>query len=176
MIRRILASLVLLWTLGFAVFAFTLPGPAGPGATEGIIVLTGGEGRIERGLMQLENDRAERMLVSGVNRTVRPAELAEQTGADEDLFACCIDLDQDSVDTRSNGEEAARWIARNDFRSVRLVTTDWHMPRAKFEVARLVTDDIEIVPDGVESEPDFMQLFLEYNKYLLRRVGVLAGV
>ena len=50
------------------------------------------------------------------------------------------------------------------------------MPRAKFEIARLVTDDIDIVPDGVESEPDFMQLFLEYNKYLLRRIGVLAGV
>ena len=100
MIRRILAFLLLVWALGFAVFAITLPGPAGPGATEGIIVLTGGEGRIERGLMLLENDRAERMLVSGVNRTVRPAELAEETGADEELFACCIDLDQDSVDTR----------------------------------------------------------------------------
>ncbi|MCA1750164.1 MAG: YdcF family protein [Sphingomonadales bacterium] len=176
MIRRILAFLLLAWLLGFAVFALTLPGPAGPRATDGIIVLTGGEGRIERGIMLLENDRAERMLVSGVNRTVRPVELAEQTGTDEELFACCIDLDQNSVDTRSNGEEAARWIARNDFRSVRLVTTDWHMPRARFEITRLVTSDIDILSDGVESEPDFMQLFLEYNKYLLRRIGVLIGV
>lgn len=176
MIRRIIAFVLLLWALGFAVFAFTLPGPAGPRATDGIIVPTGGSGRIERGIELLENGRAERMLVSGVNRTVRPAELAEETGAGEELFACCIDLDQDSVDTRSNGEAAARWIARHDFRSVRLVTTDWHMPRARFEIARLVTDDIEIVPDGVESEPDFMQLFLEYNKYLLRRLGVLVGV
>lgn len=176
MIRRILAAIILLWALGFAWFAFSLPGPAGPAATDGIIVLTGGEGRIERGIVLLENDRAERMLVSGVNRTVRPDELAQQTGADPELFECCIDLDQDSVDTRSNGEEAARWIARNDFRSVRVVTTDWHMPRARFEVARLVADDIEIVADGVKSEPDFMQLFLEYNKYLLRRLGVLVGV
>jgi uncharacterized SAM-binding protein YcdF (DUF218 family) len=175
-IRRILAAVILVWALGFAVFAFSLPGPSGPRTTDGIVVLTGGEGRIERGIMLLENDRAERMLVSGVNRTVRPVELAEQTGASEELFECCIDLDQNSVDTRSNGEEAARWIARNDFHSVRVVTTDWHMPRAKFEIARLVTHDIELLPDGVESEPDFTQLFLEYNKYVLRRLGVLIGV
>jgi uncharacterized SAM-binding protein YcdF (DUF218 family) len=176
MIRRILSALLLLWVLGFAVFVVVLPGPAEPSETDAIIVLTGGENRIERGIALLKDGQAERLLVSGVNRTVRPAELAEQMGEPEDLFECCIDLGQEAVDTRSNGEEAARWMREHRFTSVRLVTTDWHMPRARFELARELDDGVELVTDAVPSEPSFTQLFLEYNKYLLRRFGAIVGV
>ncbi|MBC2776252.1 YdcF family protein [Parasphingopyxis marina] len=176
MIRRILAAILLLWALGFAAFVVLLPGPAAPSETDAIIVLTGGENRIDRGIALLKDGHAERMLVSGVNRTVRPAELAAETGEPEDLFECCIDLGQDAVDTRSNGAEAARWMRENRFTSVRLVTTDWHMPRARFELARELDDGVDLITDAVASEPSFTQLFLEYNKYLLRRIGALIGI
>ena len=177
MIRRVVAALLLVWLLGFAGFSFMLPGPAGASETDAVIVLTGGENRLDRGLEILEAGKARRMLVSGVNRTVRPIELAEGTGTEPRLFECCIDLDQDSVDTRSNGDEAARWIREHRFRSVRIVTTDWHMPRARYEVARHFSGhELRIVADSVPSEPSLMQLFLEYNKYVLRRLGVLVGV
>jgi uncharacterized SAM-binding protein YcdF (DUF218 family) len=116
------------------------------------------------------------MLVSGVARTVRPEELAAQYQADEALFGCCIDLGRESVDTRSNAEEVARWMDRNKFRTMRLVTTDWHMPRARFELSRRLGGDIVVTGDAVESNPSFMQLFTEYNKYLLRRSAVLVGI
>lgn len=176
MIRRIASLLALVWALGFALFAVGLPGPANGVTTDAIIVLTGGENRIERGIALLQDRKAERMLVSGVNRTVRPAELAAELGAPEALFDCCIDLDQDSVDTRSNGEEAARWVHRNEFESVRLVTTDWHMPRARFEMAERMDPAVTIIPDAVPSEPSLTQLFLEYHKYLLRRASALIGL
>ncbi|MEQ9662772.1 MAG: YdcF family protein [Parasphingopyxis sp.] len=177
MIRRIASLLVLAWVFGFAAFVLWLPGVGDDEReTDAIIVLTGGKDRIERGIELMEKSRAERMLVSGVNRTVRPVELAEENGADVALFDCCIDLDQDSVDTRSNGEQAGEWLRRNDFKTVRLITTDWHMPRARFELSREIDEDVSIYPDAIESDPSFMQLFLEYNKYLLRRGGVLIGV
>ncbi len=176
MIRRILALVALLWTLGFAAFVVWLPGPSNGVTTDGIIVLTGGENRIVRGIDLMRERKAERMLVSGVNRTVRPAELAEENDAPVGLFDCCIDLDQDSVDTRSNGEQAARWVHDNGFESVRLVTTDWHMPRARFELANQLADGVTIIADGVASNPSFTQLFLEYNKYLLRRASALIGI
>ncbi|MGJ8536271.1 MAG: YdcF family protein [Parasphingopyxis sp.] len=176
MVRRILSLILLVWALGFAVFVVGLPGPAAPQETDGIIVLTGGENRIDRGIALLEAGQAERMLVSGVNRTVRPVELAEQTGAPERLFDCCIDLGQEAVDTRSNGQEAARWVRENRFTSVRLVTTDWHMPRARFELVRELDDGVSLLADAVPSDPSFMQLFLEYNKYLLRRVSAIVGL
>ena len=177
MIARAASFLLILWLLGFALFALTLPGPADGGArTDAVVVLTGGPGRIERGIDLLRRRRAARMLVAGVNRTVKPHELAREVRAPERLFDCCVDLDRESVDTRSNATQTARWLRGHRYRSVRLVTTDWHMPRARFELAHLLRrSGIAILPDGVTSEPGFTALFGEYNKYLVRRAMVLTG-
>ena len=173
MIARVIAAGLLVWLLGFIVFSFALPGAADDRRTDAIVVLTGGPGRIERGLAMLERRRAGRMLIAGVNRTVLPHELAQEARAPAALFDCCVDLDHESVDTRSNATQAAQWLDAHHYRSVRLVTTDWHLPRARFELGRLVRPaGIVIVADGVPSEPGFNALFGEYNKYLLRRAIV----
>lgn len=175
MIARFLSSLLVLYVLGFALFAVLLPGPAGAERTDAIVVPTGGPGRIARGLEVLGAGAAKRMLVTGVDRSVRREELAAELGAPRRLFACCVDLGRDAVDTRSNGEETANWLRRNRFNSLRLVTTDWHMARARFELRREIGNEVEIVADGVRSDPSFRTLFGEYNKYLLRRVAVIVG-
>ena len=176
MITRALSFLVLLYLLGYAAFAVMLPRPAADERTDAVVVLTGGANRMERGLDLLKRGVAKRMLVSGVARTVRPPELAAQYPGHDAAFRCCIDLGRESVDTRSNAEEVTRWMEKHKFRSLRLVTTDWHMPRARFELSRRLGDDVEVVGDAVESNPRFRQLFTEYNKYLLRRAAVLVGV
>lgn len=176
MIRRAVSAILLLYLLGYAMFAVALPRPADERPTDAIVVLTGGAKRIERGLDLMARNKAKRMLVSGVARTVRPEELAAQYGADESLFACCVDLGRMAVDTRSNAEEVARWMDKHKFRSMRLVTTDWHMPRARFELSRRLGGGIAVLGDAVESNPSFSQLFIEYNKYLLRRSAVLVGI
>ena len=176
MIRRAIASLVLIYVLGYALFTVMLPRPAGAQQTDAIVVLTGGAKRFERGLGLLQQGRAKRMLVSGVARTVRPNELAAQYQADERIFACCIDLGRESVDTRSNAEEVSRWAAKHRVRSMRLITTDWHMPRARFELSRRLPADIDVLGDAIESNPAFSQLFTEYNKYILRRAAVFIGI
>ena len=176
MIARSLSALALLYLLGYALFSVALPRPADDRQTDAIVVLTGGAKRLERGLDLLERKRAKRMLVSGVARTVRPEELAAEYRRDEALFRCCVDLGREAVDTRSNAEEVARWMAKNKFKSLRLVTTDWHMPRARFELSRRLGGDMEVVGDAVESNPRFIQLFTEYNKFILRRAAVLVGI
>lgn len=175
MIRRVLSLFVIAWALGFAAFVVALPGPAGAERTDGIVVLTGGPGRIQRGLDHLGKGEARRMLVSGVDPAVRVSELAQLQDAPRQLFACCVDLGKEAVDTRSNAAEAARWLTRRKYRSVRLVTTDWHMPRAQFELERQVGADVLIVVDSVDSAPGFVSLFAEYNKYLLRRISAPVG-
>jgi uncharacterized SAM-binding protein YcdF (DUF218 family) len=175
-ISRALAFLALLYVLGYAVFAVLLPEPGDDRQTDGIVVLTGAPKRIERGLDLLSRQRAQRMLVSGVAATVRPVELAAQYPASAPLFACCVDLGREAVDTRSNADEVARWVKKRRFKTVRLVTTDWHMPRAGFEIARQLDGAASVYDDAVESHPRFQTLFLEYNKYLLRRAAVLLGI
>ena len=176
MISRTLAFLALLYVLGYAIFAVMLPRPADDRQTDAIVVLTGGANRIERGLDLLQRGKAKRMLISGVARTVRPVELAARYPDQAALFKCCIDLGRESVDTRSNAEEVSRWLAKRKLHSIRLVTTDWHMPRARFELSRQLDDKTEVIGDAVESNPSFRQLFTEYNKYLLRRAAVLVGI
>jgi len=173
MIRRILSLLLILWGLGFAWFAIDLPQPAHDENTDAIVVLTGGPGRIQRGLNVLKAGHARRMLVSGVDRRVRPADLESAFHAPANLLSR-IDLGRSAVDTRSNALETRRWIASHHYRSVRLVTTDWHMRRARFEL-RQVLKDVTVVPDSVKSEPDLMDLLREYHKYLFRRFAALAG-
>jgi uncharacterized SAM-binding protein YcdF (DUF218 family) len=172
-IRRGVALILLIWLLGFAVFVVALPGPAGRERTDAIVVLTGGPGRIQRGLDHLERGDARRLLVSGVDPSVRVEELASLQDAPRHLFECCVDLGKDAVDTRSNAAEAARWLERQRFASVRLVTSDWHMPRARFELERAVGPGVRIVPDAVDSAPGLVALFSEYNKFLLRRIAAL---
>jgi uncharacterized SAM-binding protein YcdF (DUF218 family) len=175
MITRILALLLLLYALGYAAFAVLLPEVAGESRTDGIVVLTGGAKRLERGLDLLERGQAQRMLISGVERTVRPVELATRYGKEEKLFDCCIDLGREAVDTRSNAEETASWIKRHKFKSIRLVTTDWHMPRASFELRRQ-TEGLVVLTDAIQSKPSFRTLFVEYNKYVLRQAAAFVGI
>lgn len=176
MIRRIASLVLIIWALGFALFVVLLPQPLPPAPSDAIVVLTGGPGRIERGLELMRQRQAKRMLVSGVAPAVKPHELALRTRSPMALFACCVDLGHEAVDTRSNGEETARWIEARGYRSIRLVTTDWHMPRAALELRHSLPDDVVVVGDAVKSDPNFGMLLMEYNKFLVRRVAILVGL
>lgn len=175
MIRRTASSLLLLWMLGFLWFAVLLPPPAGAVKTDAVVVLTGSGGRIDRGLEVLAQRLAPRMLVSGVDREVRPREFAAQYRIGGARMACCVTLGYESVDTRSNARESARWIAKNKFRSVRLVTSDWHMRRAALDLSQVAPDGVDVVEDAVPTRPTFKVLFLEYHKLLARLVQRIWG-
>jgi uncharacterized SAM-binding protein YcdF (DUF218 family) len=175
-IRRIAALAILGWVLGFFVFAGFLPRPADARRTDAIVVPTGGEGRIARGIDLLGRKRASRMLVSGVDRRVTKAALAELQRLPLPLVECCVDLGREAVDTRSNALETAHWVRKSRYRSVRLVTTDWHMRRAHLELVRSLDGDVTIVPDAVRSEASLTVLLREYNKFLYRWVAVKLGL
>lgn len=176
MIVRLLALLVLLYLLGFLVFGVTLGRPAGDQRTDAAVVVTGGSGRIERGVAVVGKGEAKRLLIAGADPSVSKSDLARLLKLDPKILACCVDLGSESVDTRSNAEEAKRWLDAHHFRSFRLITSDWHMRRTRYEFNRVFGDGYTIVPDAVHTEPQFMTLFSEYNKYILRRIAVLVGL
>lgn len=170
MLRRLLALLLTVWALGFAGFAAFQPQPAPIAKADGIIVLTGGEGRIARGLDLLRDGVAPRLLISGVDPEVKPGELAAEYKMSAALLACCITLGYESVDTRSNARESAQWIKRHGLRRVRLVTSDWHMRRAAWELRQTIPADVELTEDAVPTRPSLGILFAEYSKFVLRRL------
>ena len=178
MIARLLAFLAIIYVLGFALFAVTLgrPAPKDAPRAEAIVVITGGKGRIEHATRLLAQGKGKRLLIAGADPSVRKADLVRRIGGKQKLFDCCVDLGSESVDTRSNAEEAKRWIERRRYKSVRLVTSDWHMRRARYEFHRQLGQGVTLIPDAVRTEPNFMTLFGEYNKYLLRRISVWLDI
>jgi len=178
MISRALALLLLAYALGFILFAFTLgkAAPADSAPTDAAIVLTGGPGRIEHAIEVLRDHKAKRLLVAGADPSVTKADMARRLKGSGKLLKCCVDLGSESVDTRSNAEEASRWLVQRHFSSVRLITSDWHMRRAHYEFQKVLGSRYRLVTDAVRSEPRFLTLFGEYNKYVLRRIAVWADI
>jgi len=174
-IVRLFGVLVLVWALGFAAFMLLLPPPLEGWTTDAIVVPTGGAGRIDRGLALIQAHQARRMLVTGVAPGVRPIDLALEYRTAPSVFACCVDLGADAVDTRSNAEETARWVATHDYRTVRLVSSDWHVPRARMELAAVLGPHVQIMGDGVPGTPRLGTLVNEYNKLILRRIALWIG-
>lgn len=176
MIRRLIAIVALIYLLGFVLFMLMLPRPLEDTKTDAIVVPTGAPGRIDRGLALIADHQAQRMLITGAAPGVRPIDLALQYKVPLSLFACCVDLGHEAVDTRSNGAETANWVRNHHYRSVRLVTSDWHMARARMELEASLGNDVTIVDDGVQGDAALGVLMLEYNKLLLRRVALWIGL
>jgi hypothetical protein len=166
--RRIASLTMLAWVLGFLWFALLLPQPADDRTTDGIVVVTGGGGRIPRALTELRAG-PRKLLIAGVDREVKPGEFAAEYGGPR-LLQCCITLGYDLVDTRSNGLEAARWRrgaapAFDPPHHHRLA----HAPRRvrpRRRIARRYRDRARCRALA----PSLRILFLEYNK-LLARIG-----
>lgn len=176
-IIRVFATAALVWILGFALWVTLLPDANNSGrTTDAIVVMTGGAGRVDRGVTLLREGKAKRLLISGVDTTVRPQELAATVDAPVSVFECCVDLGREAVDTRSNADETARWVVKHNYQSVRLVTSSWHMPRARLELSARLDDKIEIVSDAVPGDRPAAAMSREYTKYILRLLAVGMGI
>jgi len=168
--------MLIIWLLGFALFSVTLPQPAPRQQSDAAVVLTGGAKRIDRGLEMLDKGEVSRLLISGVDRDVKPKELAAEYDISQDVLDCCIDLGFQSIDTRSNALETARWTARTKVKSLRLITHDWHIRRARLELDQAMNDDVKIIDDAVMTSPSLAVLFREYNKFWLRWIAAALGI
>ncbi len=175
MLQRLASLMVLIWMIGFLWFAIFLPRPMAGGSSDAVVVLTGGGGRIARGLEALDKGWSRRLLVSGVDRDVKRGEFAAEYEVSVATMKCCVTLEYESYDTRSNALEVSRWLARNDIETVRLVTSDWHMRRAAYELEQAKPAGVSVIRDPVSSQPSLQILFLEYHKLLARRLSRLWG-
>ena len=143
---------------------------------DAIVVLTGGQSRIEAALDLLQQNKGERLLISGVNASTTKVALRNAFDDESKLFDCCIDVGYEAKNTVGNASETISWLRSHDFRTVILVTNNYHMARSLLELQRLDPRlSIEPYP-GVNSdlsngkwmlEPDVVRVLLaEYMKYL----------
>jgi uncharacterized SAM-binding protein YcdF (DUF218 family) len=190
--RGLLMFFVLLWLPGLLWFYTLIPTPADAVRTvrtDAIVVLTGGMGRVEQGIELLKADRAKMLLISGVDKDVKPAEIVAEYGIDtrHPVLADGVSrmvLDYGPRDTVGNARETAKWMQANGLRSVQLVTSSYHMPRSVMEFHHAMPQ-AKIVPSPVFPEwtgydrwmltprGSLRLILLEYHKYALRKLYYL---
>ena len=131
-------TVVMLWVGGLALFivgsVFVHADSAG--ATDAVIVLTGGRLRLEAGLELLADGKAKKLFISGVNPRVDRDALLHALGPAAEREACCIVIGHEADNTFGNARETAGWMHDEGYRSLRLVTSWYHMRRSLLEFSR----------------------------------------
>jgi uncharacterized SAM-binding protein YcdF (DUF218 family) len=181
------SALVLLLGTGFLWFVYQLSvaETAPDRQADGIVVLTGAAARINDALELLGSGHGRRLLISGVHPTTRASEIARLMPEHRRWFSCCVDLDRSAINTIGNAIETRRWVRDRGFKSVIVVTSNFHMPRAIAELAYQLPD-VALVPFPVVSERVRIEawwaspstaklLFSEYLKYIVALVRTRVG-
>lgn len=157
----------LFWSFLFAGFVIDLRNQTpSPEKADGLVVLTGGTGRIDGGFKLLSERQGKRLLLSGINQELDFETIMRDIGQDQDLKDCCVDAESDSTDTRSNAFEAISWAKEKGYKSLILITSDFHMPRSQI-IFEEYSEGILIIPYPVKSEISPLGMAIEFNKYLL---------
>ena len=141
-------------TGGFLWFAFHIAREESPldRAADGIVALTGGASRISDAIELLASGRGRRLLITGVGPTTNTAELMRLAPDHQRWFGCCIDLDYSAANTVGNAIETKRWARERGFRSLVVVTSGYHMPRAMLEISHRLPD-VTLIPFPVVTGP-----------------------
>lgn len=170
-----LLILILCWLSGFICYTTTINNyPIDDSATQAIIALTGGRNRITEAVKLLNQDIAPRLFITGVGKDIslkniqNTQHLSITTGQN-------IEIGHKASNTIENAAEANEWIKKNNITTIRLVTSNYHMPRAIIEFKNQ-NPTLKITPHPVYSEMvekkwwtslrTFSLIFKEYNKFL----------
>ncbi|AYG61556.1 YdcF family protein [Rhizobium jaguaris] len=171
--------------LHFADSITTLKPPPEPKA-DAIVVLTGGYQRIDQAVELLRTGAGNRLLISGVHPTTTPSQIRKLTQSPVSLFNCCVDIGYDAIDTIGNAREAAKWIHAKGYKSILVVTNNYHMPRSLAEL-KYVDPATDFIPYPVVNsdlktknwftDPNALRTMVsEYAKVLLAGARNLTGL
>ncbi|MEJ8474881.1 YdcF family protein [Roseibium algae] len=174
---------VFLSFLSFAHHVGTVSSPDDPRA-DAIVVLTGGTERVERAVALLSEGRAMRLLISGVHPGTTPEQIASITSAEMPLFDCCVDLDRLAMNTTGNASQTAAWVRSNGFKSLLVVTSAYHIPRALVELGESLPGVLllpyPVYPSSLDLQSWYLSpktsllLMREYVKYTLARLRIFV--
>ena len=175
----ILLSLMAIWIVGLFWFAAQVNSSPQDVTTktDALIVLTGGTERVASALELLKQNKAEKLLISGVNKKVDWVLLAQTVDELPDGLGDKVTLGHVACNTRQNALESKNWLERNRFQSARLVTASYHMPRSLSEFKN-VMPEMKIIPHPIfphtvkhdewwKWKGTFALIISEYTKFLI---------
>ena len=134
----------------------------------GIVVLTGGKNRIEKGVDLLSKGYGDKLLISGVFMSSEIEEKFSLEKEKNELFKCCVFFDQKSKNTLENAQEVAKWLNENkDIKSIILVSSYYHLPRSIMIFEKKITSDVKIYPVTAIQNNNFRNQFIFHLKLII---------
>jgi uncharacterized SAM-binding protein YcdF (DUF218 family) len=147
------AFMLLLFVFGFFAFLRSLDRvePRLVAQGDGIVALTGGPDRIADALDLLAQSRGQRLLISGVSSQVSLSKIGKSVPGLENWLHCCVDLGRNAQNTVGNAEETLLWANTYGYKTIIVVTSSYHMPRALLELQRHMPD-LTFIPAPVVTD------------------------
>ena len=180
----IVLCLVMLWLGGLAFFVYHINhfSMDTKSRTDAIVVLTGGRHRLAEAIRLLNEGMSDKLFISGVQKNISLRDL-EKKNAIKAFAGDKITLDKVATNTFENARETSLWIEKQNIRSIRLVTSNYHILRSVVEFRRW-NKNVKIILHPVYSEKisaswwksidSFWFLAQEYNKFLVAYVRALV--
>ena len=172
---------LLAWLGGLAWFIRdAMRPPVPPPHVDGIVALTGGQGRIDESLRLLAGGNADRLLISGVDLHATLGDFLRHQPQPVPLTLWThTTLGHSATSTLGNADETAQWVHAYHIRSLVVVTAGYHIRRAMLEISRTVPD-VRLYGYPIRSpalrhllHPATVRLMVtEYDKWLLACLDV----
>ena len=145
-----------------------------------IIVLTGGKGRIQKGIDLYKKDHGSFLFISGVFHESE-LEIKQQIERQVLEHSCCVVYDKNATSTFENAFEVKNWLIHNpEIENLILVSSYYHLPRS-FIIFNNVIDEkrIFLSPADYKIKVDnniffhIKLVFLEYFKVIYTIISLI---
>ena len=142
------------------------------------VVLTGDKYRINKGLELIKEDIVNKLLISGVNKDINKNQIEKQYINFKELFNCCIEIENKSRNTFENARESYLWMKNNNFKSLIIISSSYHLPRTKLEFSRFIKEEniFFLSSDNFLKNISFKKLFIEYIKYIRTNLSLIISL
>lgn len=175
---KLIAIIILAWVACFIIFLIIIPSPQKVPQTlpqvEAVVILTGDYFRLEKGVEVFVKSNAKKILLSGVPKKIpkksvlrRIKQLSKVELQPETLF-----LGHIADSTISNATEAKIFMDLNGYKSLNLVTSNYHIPRSLYLFNRAMPNcEIHYTAAGLGK----VELIRTKWRYLITEYHKLVG-
>lgn len=181
-----LLSFLAIWSGGLLYFIFNYNQEETPTdiRVDGIVVFTGSSGRINEGINLLEKDKSKFMLVTGVNKSSL-INTENWIKSKTSMYSCCIELETKAKNTVGNAKETIKWVNKYNLKSIRLVTSSYHILRSEIELKKIAPENLIIIKHPIRDSTEkisfqnlvsyLMLISIEYSKFIISLIVLRLG-
>ncbi len=182
----VLLSFLAIWSGGllYFIFNYNQEETLTDIRVDGIVVFTGSSGRINEGINLLEKDKSKFMLVTGVNKSSL-INTENWIKSKTSMYSCCIELETKAKNTVGNAKETIKWVNKYNLKSIRLVTSSYHILRSEIELKKIAPENLIIIKHPIRDSTEkisfqnlvsyLMLISIEYSKFIISLIVLRLG-